>query len=287
MNPDYYAPTTIEDALRALRQSAGSAVLAAGATDLMLALRSQTCQPALVIDLSRLALDGIRLEQGQIILGACVTHTQLIASPLVRAHLPALAAACSTIGGPPVRNRGTLGGNLANGSPAADSALPLLAYDARLALASLAGERQVELVDFFLGPRQTILHAGEMIVEIHVPLPPERTGAHFIKLGKRNAMAVAVVSVAARLSLDGAGRVETARLALGSVAPTPLRARAAEATLQGATCDPTRIAQAAGLAQQAASPISDVRASAEYRRQMVAVLTRRALAAAWDTLEGR
>ena len=285
MKPDYYAPTSLADAFGVLSQANGKAVLAAGATDLMLALRSHERKPALVIDLSRLGLDAIRQADGEIILGACVTHTQLIQSPLVQAHLPALAAACSTIGGPPVRNRGTLGGNLANGSPAADSAPPLLAYDAWLGLASAAGIRQVGLADFFLAPRQTILGADEVILEIHVPLPAGRTGAHFIKLGKRNAMAVAVVSVAVRLTLDEWGRIETARIALGSVAPIPLRANAAEAAVQGAPIVEARIAQAAALAPQAASPISDVRASAAYRSQMVAVLTRRALTAARERLE--
>ncbi len=292
MRLEYIAPTSVDEALERLQAAGGRAALAAGGTDLIPALRAEARQVDLVIDLGRLAGEGarystIRLEQGTLCLGAGVTHTQVIESALVQQHLPALAAACAEIGGPPVRNRGTLGGNLANASPAADSAPPLLAYDAGLLLVSPAGERRVALQDFFLGPRRTLLKPDELILEIGVPLPPAATAASFIKLGRRSAMAIAVVSAAARLSLDESGRVSQARLALGSVAPIPLRAFAAEQALQGQELQPALLQAAAELARQAVQPISDVRASAEYRSRMVEVLSRRALHTAWEALQRR
>ena len=287
MKLDYIAPTSMREALARLQEAEGKAVLAAGGTDLIPALRQGDRDPALVIDLGRLALSDMRLVDGMICLGSGVTHTRLIESPLVQQHLPALAAACREIGGPPVRNRGTLGGNLANASPAADTAPPLLTYDAELALVSPTGTRCVALKDFFLGPRRTVLAPGELILEIRVPLPAPNSAASFIKLGKRSAMAIAVVSAAARLVAGEDGTITAARIALGSVAPTPIRAYAAEKLLEGRALRPEDIQAAAALARQSVQPITDVRASAEYRSRMVEVLTRRALTAAWDVLHRR
>lgn len=284
--PDYLAPATLDEALERLRQAGDAACLAAGGTDLLPQLRRGAIQPSLVIDLRRLPLATIRQEADGVEIGACATHAAVAASPLIRQGFPALAEACRTVGGPPVRNRGTLGGNLANASPAADAAPPLLAYDAEVVLARQGAERTLPLAELFTGPGQTALAADEMLIALRLPLPPENTGAAFIKLGKRQAMAIAVASVAARLTLAADGRIREARLALGSVAPVPLRALRAETHLQGHGPTVSLIGEAAELARPEASPISDVRASAGYRSRMVEVLARRALTAAWQAAQG-
>ena len=215
-----------------------------------------------------------------------MTHSQVIESDLLVEHLPALVEACRQIAGPPVRNRGTIGGNLATASPAADSAPPLLVYNAEVVLTSCEGERTLPLSEFFLGPGETALKPNELLTEIRVPIPTERTQAAFIKLDKRRAMAISVVSTAARITLDKKGTVTQARIALGSVASTPLRAYQAEASLEGNALNESVIKSAAKLAREAASPIDDLRASANYRGKMVEVLTRRVLETVWRGLEG-
>lgn len=283
--PEYIAPTTLDEALECLAAS-DSARIAAGGTDLVPQMRRSDAVPALLIDVRRLPLDAVEQQGDNVVIGARLTHTQLTRSDVLARHFPALLAACRSIGGPPVRNRGTLGGNLANASPAADTAPPLLAYDALITLVSQRGQRTLPLADFFTGPGATVLAPDELILSVRVPLPPPRTAAVFLKLGKRRAMAIAVASVAARLTVDAGGRVTVARIALGSVGPTPLRAVRAEAVLQGARLDEEVVASAARQARDQASPISDIRASADYRRRLVEVLTRRALMAAWQQLGG-
>ncbi|TRZ50448.1 xanthine dehydrogenase family protein subunit M [bacterium] len=274
---DYVAPESLEELLAVLHQHGREAKVIAGGTDLIPQMRAGQQSPKMLIDPHRLPLAGISQANGGIRLGAHFTHTQALTSLLLQREYPALVGACRQIGGPPVRNRGTLAGNLANASPAADSAPPLLAYDAQIVAARLDGERVIPLDEFFLDPGQTRLAGDEFIREIRIPKMPPRTTAVFLKLGKRQAMAIAVASVALRLSLDEAGHVTQARIALGSVAPTPMRAFQAEAILQSNPLNEETLRLAAQAARQAASPISDLRASAGYRGQMVAVLVRRAL----------
>lgn len=285
-HPDYCAPDTLEEALARLGADPARARAIAGGTDLLVQMRAGSAAPALLVDLRRLPLSGITREGDVVVIGAGTTHTQIIESPLIAQHFPALAAACRSIGGPPVRNRGTLGGNLATASPAADSAPPLLAYDAVVELAEQGGRRSVPLAQFFVGYRRTALQPGEILTAVRLPVPPPRTAAVFTKLGRRNAMAIAVVSVAIRLSLDEAGQVSVARIALGSVAPVPLRALAAEALLAGQPPGKALFSKAAHAAREAASPITDLRASAEYRARMVEVLTARTLVTAHAALIG-
>jgi len=196
-----------------------------------------------------------------------------------RRRLVALALGAGWVGGPQMRNRGTVGGNLCNASPAADTAAPLLVLGARVRLAGAGGERTLALEEFFVGPGKTVLAPGEVLAEILVPPPPPRSGGDYQRR-TRTAMDIAVVGVAAAVVLDGGTACRDARLALASVAPTPLRAAAAEAVLRGKDLAPERIAEAARAAAGEARPIDDVRATATYRRAMVEVLTRRALTAA-------
>jgi CO/xanthine dehydrogenase FAD-binding subunit len=281
---DYVSPSSLEELLTTLHHHAGEAKIIAGGTDLVPQMRLGRITPRILVDPKRLPSVGISETSLYIRLSANVTHTQAVNSPLLQAEYPALVDACHQVGGPPIRNRGTLAGNLANASPAADSALPLLIYDAQVVTASLTGERVIPLAEFYIAPGQACLAADEFIYELRLPKLPLRTLSIFVKLGNRKAMAIAVASVAVRLSLDERGRITDARIALGSVAPTPVRATQAEAILQANSMDDEVISTTAHAAQQAASPISDLRASAGYRSKMVAVLTRRALQMVYSQL---
>ncbi len=280
--PDYLAPTSLEEALETVGQQTEGVQIIAGGTDLVPRMRSRVIEPKLLVDLRLLNLDGIEKTAYGIRIGASATHTDILESDLLAEHCPALCEAAADIAGPPIRNRGTVGGNLVNASPAADLAPPLLVYDAVVILAKAGSKREIPLVDFFTGPGQTVLAADELLTEIRIPAVPPNTTSKFIKLGKRKAMAVAVVSAAARLTIDQAGKISQARIALGSVAPTPIRARKAEASLEGQSPSSDLFTEAGQIARSESSPISDIRASGSYRKKMVAVLTRRALEAAWQ-----
>jgi carbon-monoxide dehydrogenase medium subunit len=283
--PEYLAPQTLEEALETLaRQSEGVKIIAGG-TDLIPRLRSGILRPNVLVDLRKLPLDRIETRAGWMHIGARATHTDLLTSELFAYHCPALVEAAKEIAGPPIRNRGTVGGNLVNASPAADLSLPLLVYDACVMLVKAGSQREVLLEDFFTGPGQTVITADEILTEICLPMPPSRTSSSFIKLGKRKAMAIAVSSVATRLTLDADGKIAQARIALGSVAPRPLRAKTAESLLINNAPGIELFAGAAHAASMESSPISDLRASADYRKQMVAVLTRRSLLVCWQRLE--
>jgi carbon-monoxide dehydrogenase medium subunit len=249
----------------------------AGGTDLVPAVRAGRREPSVLVDLRRLSLNRITVEQDHIRLGAGVTFTDILASVPLAAEYPALQEAAAEVGGPPIRNRATLGGNLANGSPAADSAPPLLVYDASLVIAGPSGEREVPAAAFFEGPGRTVLRPGEILTGVVMPRPTGPTRSAFFKLGPRLAMAIAVVSVAVRVTEDDVGNVAECRIALGAVAPTPMRADAAELIVssEGLTTDSIAVASAA--AARACSPIDDIRGTAAYRRQMVEVLVGRLL----------
>ena len=283
--PDYLAPTTLSRALRLKKQRGANARVIAGGTDLILKMRDKVFSPTMLIDLRRISLDSISLTNDVMHLGAYVTQSQLLASADILKMYPALCAACREFAGPPIRNRGTLGGNIVNASPGADLLPPLLAYDASVVLASSGTERELPLSEFFTGPGQTIMAPEEILTEIRMPVMPSRTASAFIKLGQRRSMAIALVSVAARLTLDQKGVISVARIALGAVAPTPIRAHAAETVLTGRRLSDELIEQAARQAQDTAKPISDVRAHEPYRKDMTEVLVRRALVAARDELQ--
>jgi len=282
---EYTAPATLEDASHIKKQRGAEARVIAGGTDLILRMRENVLSPALLIDLRRIAMDSITLTTDEMRLGAFVTQSQILASADIARLFPALCEACRGFAGPPIRNRGTVGGNIVNASPAADLAPPLMAYDASIVLTSVAGDRVLPLVEFFTGPGQTLMEPDEILSEIRLPLMPEGTAATFIKLGQRRSMAIALVNLTTRLTLDGTGAVSDARIVLGAVAPTPIRALAAEGMLTGKLLSDELFERAASMARKAISPISDVRASMAYREQMTEVLVRRALLATRDELE--
>jgi len=283
--PEYTAPATLADALQIKRERGTAARVIAGGTDLILRMRDEVLSPSLLIDLRRISLDGIWHEGVDTRIGAFVSLTQVLESAVLNASYPALCAACREFAGPPIRNRGTLGGNIVNASPAADLVPPLIAYDATIVLSSTGGDRILPLVEFFTGPGQNVLQPDEILTEIRLPELPPFSAATFMKLGQRRSMAISQVNLATRLSADASGTVSDARIVLGAVAPTPLRATAAEAIIQGKPAAEELLRAAAQKAREEVTPISDVRASQSYRLTMTEVLVRRALLATREKLQ--
>jgi len=253
----------------------------AGGTDILVQLRDHRRNAAALLDLSGTGLDFIRDVGGALEIGASVTMDAIAADPWVRSGFPALAVAAGQVGAWPIQCRATLGGNLANASPAADTAPPLLVADAELLLASSRGERRVPLERFFLGPGRTALAPGELIVAVHLERPTHHEGQRlverFVKVGPRREQIVAVASLAGRVQVGRDGALLRVSLALGSVAPTPVRARFAEACLVGRRLDPAVRREAVAALQRDISPIDDLRAPARYRRIAAAVLLDRFL----------
>jgi carbon-monoxide dehydrogenase medium subunit len=245
-------------------------------------LKERKVRTEAVISLGRLReLNYIRRSQEGITLGALVTHSAVAASEIMKEKFPDLAEACAQIGAAQIQNLGTVGGNLCNASPAADTAPPLLLSDAMLTLASTRGTRRVSIHDFFLAPRRTVLQPDEILTDIFLPHAAGRRGATYLKLGRRQAMEIAIVGLGVAIHLNGSDRiVSECRIAMGSVAPTVLRARAAEEILRAREISDDLVDEVAAVAADAARPISDLRASAEYRLDMIRVLCRRATAAA-------
>jgi xanthine dehydrogenase iron-sulfur cluster and FAD-binding subunit A len=275
----YFQPTTLDEALALLSEHPG-ARLVAGGTDVLVELGRGLRLTETLIDLTRVGgLRYVRAEGDQIVLGALATHNDVVAAALCRAGALPLAQACLEIGAPQIRARATVAGNLVTASPANDTITALMALDAELRLVGPAGERVLPLADFYQGVRRTALGPGELLREIRLPaLGPERRGI-FLKLGLRRAQAIAVVNVAVVLAFTGPGPaapVAEARIALGCVAPTIVRASAAEAALRGRPLS-AGAGAAAALAAEAISPIDDVRGSAAYRREAVTALVAQAL----------
>ena len=271
----YYRPGSIREALHLLRQGGMPGRVVAGATDIVTqADRSTRC----LVDITHLGLDYIRRNGRGCAIGATTTMRMLEQSPVIRALAGGiLAKAASTCGSIQNRHMATVGGNIANASPAADAALALLALDAQVVVAGPRRSRKIALNEFYAGPHNTALNGG-LLLEVIIPAPPKggRLGWSFQKLG-RTATDISLVNAAAGLQADSQGRIKWTRLALGAVGPTPLRARNAEAMLLGKTLDEGLLAQVGTVVMQEISPISDIRASAEYRREMSGVLVRRAL----------
>lgn len=276
----YYAPATVGEALALLAQYGDACRVISGGTDLILELERGVRRQDVLVDVSRIAeLREISYDAalGEFTLGANVTHNQVVADwPLVEKAFP-LAKACWLVGAPQIRNRGTVAGNLITASPANDTVTPLWAMDATVTLASQArGERTLPFSEFFMGVRRTALQPDEMLLRINVPALGGHERGTFLKLGLRQAQAISLINVA--LTLDFVGDViHRARIALGAVAPTIIRAGEAEAFLAGKQLTDDVIARASELAAAAARPISDIRAGAEYRRDMVRVYTARGL----------
>jgi len=259
-----YRPACLEELWPLL--DTGAAAMAGG-TDLLVRRRGgEPCDVALLSGIA--SLGEIVGENGWLRIGAAATHAAMARHPLIRDGLPGLAGALGTLGSPLVRNMGTIGGNIVTASPAADTLPPLYALDARVELVSAGGMRQLALADFLVGPGRTVLMPGEIVAAVLVPPPLAGARHHFEKVGRRNALAVAVASLAAVIATAADGRVAEARIAVGSVAPTVVRCTAAEAALVGRRLTRQTLSEAAACIRQAVSPIDDVRATAAYRRQV-------------------
>jgi len=274
---DYIRVYAVAEALAALQDTGAPTRLLAGGTDLFLKLRVTDSEAVVVVDISDVAeLNGIHENGFGVRIGAATKLADVARSDAMTGALKALADGAGLVGSPQIRNLATIGGNLCNAAPSADTAAPLLALDAVAEIASPSGKRSLPLKDFFTGPGQTALKKGEMLLSILIPKQPDGAVSVYLKQSPRRAMDLAVVGVAV-LAAHTNGKLE-ARLALGAVAPTPIRVPEAEKLLnQTAKINDQVINEAARLAVRATRPISDVRASAEYRLDMIKNLTARAL----------
>ena len=279
---DLATPGSLDECLRLLGARDRETKLLAGGTDLLPQMKNGLTKPARVIDLSGVAeLRVLAADDGRgFRVGAAVTARQLERDARVKATYPALAESGALVGSIQVRNLATVGGNICNAAPSADMAPPLVALDAEAVIAGPNGRRRVPMASFFTGVRQTVLGPDELLVEFVIPPPGPRSGGSYLRHTPRRELDIAVVGVASQVSLRDGGVCAKARIALAAVAPIPLRATAAEQSLEGQPLTPERIEQAAALAVEAARPISDQRGSAEFRRHLVRVLTRRTLTSA-------
>jgi carbon-monoxide dehydrogenase medium subunit len=282
---EFFAAKDSNHAVTLLAQHAANAKvkIIAGGTDLLADLKFAAHGPDVVVDISRADdLKNITITEQGLSIGALVTHTQIMRSPIIRQLFPALVDAAHTIGAVQTRNLGTLGGNLVTAVPSMDSGPTLMALEVIVTVMGNGARRQLPLTEFFVGPRKTILKPDELLAEIIIPKQNLGKPTHFLKFGLRKGQALALVNVAASLWVDWEKNVFLApRIALGAVAPKVIRAPQAEAYLEGRTITPEAMAEAGRVAVGDAKPISDFRASAEYRRHLIAVLTKRALEGAY------
>jgi xanthine dehydrogenase iron-sulfur cluster and FAD-binding subunit A len=274
----YYTAASVDEVLQLLGEYRERARLIAGGTDILIELERKL-RPGVdvLIDISRIPdLDKITLEDSHIILGALVTHNQVVASELLRQYALPLVQAAWEVGAPQIRNRATIAGNLITASSANDTISPLLALDAIVTLRSAAGERQVALGEFYSGYRSTVMRPEEMLTAIRFPALTQNERGVFLKLGLRRAQAISVVNATVVVGFEG-HTVAKAAIALGSVAATVIRVPEAERALIGKTLTKESIREAAKIASAAPTPIDDVRSTAEYRVEMIKVLVARAL----------
>jgi CO/xanthine dehydrogenase FAD-binding subunit len=266
---------SVDDAVDAL---AAGARPVAGGTDLVVGARSgKSMLPESLVAIHRVAeLHGVTVTAEGLRLGALASHEAICADPDVQARYSALADACAIVGSHATRAQGTVGGNLMNASPAMETGGPLVCLGAAATLRSTGGERTVAVADLFVGPGQTVAEPGELLVSIDVPAPPPGSGSAYLRLEYRRQMEIAVVGASALVTLDG-DNVTTARVAMTALSPTIRRVPEAEAALVGSDGGSEAIEAAGAAVAAAATPISDVRGSAEYRRAMAAVIARRAI----------
>lgn len=274
-----HQPKSMEQVLDMLSRHRSSVKILAGGTDLMLKMRHAGLSVEHLISLNR--VEGMRTiswdEGDGLVIAGGTRLADVGRHEQVCANYPGLAHACSVMATPQIRNMGTVAGNLVNAAPSADTAAPLLAHGASLVAVERGGRRQIQLKDFFSGPGLTVLEPLEMVEAIRVPAPPPRSGSAYMRISARSKVDIAAVGVAGFLNMDLGGRVIRCRLALASVAPTPVRCFEAEQLLEGQIPDEALLMRAGASCVRASAPIDDVRATASYRRSMVQVLAQRVL----------
>ncbi len=286
---EYRAARSLEEALALLAEYGDEAKLIAGGTALVILMKQQLVQPGCLIGLQGVPeLAGVRLAEGGLVAGALATHRELEVSPAVARHWPALAATFARVATIRIRNVATIGGNLAHGDPALDPPVTLTALDAQVRLASARGDRLVPLDELFVDYYETAIQPDEILAELRVPPMPPRSAAAFLKFLPRTEDDYGTVTVAVRLTVDASGaRCEDVRIALGAAGATTLRARGGEAVLRGQTIGDEVFREAGAVARGEADPLSDIRGSSAYKRDMVAVFVRRALVQAQGALAAR
>ncbi len=283
---DYLRPETISELKKDL-SNPGARVLAGG-TDIVPKMRQGVFSASILVDASRvISLDFIEDQGKEVVIGALTTHQKLTDSALIKNVNPSLTTAAESVGCIQTRCRGTLGGNIANASPAADTIPPLLIYDADLLLQSLEGERIMPLESFLKGPGETALEPGEFVHSVSFSPLLGSWGSVFLKIGKRSGMAISVVNGTAAIVLDDEGMITDARIALGAVAPTVIRCRETEKSLIGKEPLPELFKNASEICREEITPITDIRSTEEYRIHSAAVIARRALEQAVDQARER
>ncbi len=278
---ELHEAATLDHAGELMERYAPDARFLAGGTDLFVDLKTRRLATNHLVSLQHIdAMRGVSVDDGHLRVGALTTPSQLNENGVLPKRLEAILDATRAMASPQIRNVATVGGNIASAVPCADLPPILMAMNASVVLWSLAGERQVPLDLFFLGVRQTALRPAEVLREIVVPKPPHRVGSAYARFALREGNAIAVAGVAAWLSLDDHDTIREARIVIGAVAPVPKLVVEAGSRLAGGPADEDAFQAAAATAMEAAEPISDVRGSADFRRELVGVLTRRALTTA-------
>lgn len=299
---DYLRPSTVDEAISLLREHGEGGMIVAGGTDVMVDIKRRKIAPKALISLRGISeLEYIEPHDGEVRIGSMTTHRTLEKSPLIKEGFPALADAVENLGSVQIRNIATIGGNICNAAPSADTAPALLVLDSKVKIKGSHGERVIPLEDFFVGPGETILERDEILLEFIIPSPPSRAGSAYWKHTRRQAMDLPMVGVALFLSLDNgdtsalrrlfdaaspeqevfhaleeSGLIcREARIALGVAAPTPKRAKEAEHVLKGAKLTAGKLDEAGKVASQEARPRDTVRGAAWYRREMIHVISRR------------
>jgi CO/xanthine dehydrogenase FAD-binding subunit len=279
----YHAPGSLAEAVALLAQQGEGGKILAGGTDLLVQIKERGLVPRYVVslrnvpELATIAYD----EQTGLRIGAAAKLSDVAAHPEVQERYPIVVQGASLVGSLQIQNLGTVAGNLCNAAPSADCAPPLIACGASVRLVGPQGERTVPLEGFFTGPGRTVLQEGEILAEVLVPPPPARSGGNYERYTPRQEMDIAVVGVGTVVVLDQEGRCAEARICLGAVAPTPVRAIEAEQLLAGQELSEALLERAGEAAAAVARPITDQRGSANYRTRLVQVLTKRTLLAAW------
>ena len=284
---DYYEPKSLNEAIEILSKYGSDAKILAGGTDLLILIKMGVLKPRCIVNIKKISdLYGIREQGDQLIIGALTKLRTLEKSKVIKENFTALYEAVKSMASVQIRNMATIGGNLCNASPAADTAPPLMVFNASLKVVGLNGEKIIPITSFFKGPKRTILKHDEILTEIILSCPGNRTGSAFIKIA-RTAMDLAKVNVAVKLVIGEDNVIEDVAVALGSVAPTPIRAFSVEKYLRGKIFSEEIALEASKLVVKDISPITDARSTVEYRRHISKVITYEALVKAFKRAKWR
>lgn len=275
----YFAPQRIKEALQFLSQYRSEIKVIAGGTDLLVQYYDRLYEINHWLDLKNITeLKKIRIGNNQMEIGAMVTHAQLEKSEEIKKYFPILSQAASDIGSPQIRNRGTIGGNIVNASPAGDLLAPLMAYNAQFRLLSIPGEKIISAKEFFIGPKKTILEPAQLLTQIIIPLPSERTYGSWIKVGKRKALIIASISLALVVEIAEDNKtIKEVRTCLGSVAPTPIEIMEVKKKIVGKNFNRLDFAELGQIVEDKISPIDDIRGTREYRKDVAKAIMINAL----------